>query len=81
MGEGAVKEPGTYTPNPTNLDNFDVFGTVYLPRGASLQFQGSGNIDPPVQFIAGTYGLRGGAQINPHPLTPGFALMKTVLVE
>jgi type II secretory pathway pseudopilin PulG len=61
--------------------NFDVFGTVYLPRGASLQFQGSGNIDAPVQFIAGTYGLRGGAQINPRPLTPGFALMKTVLVE
>lgn len=61
--------------------NFDVFGTVYLPRGASLQFQGSGNIDAPVQFIAGTYGLRGGAQINPQPLYPGFTLMTTVLIE
>ncbi len=61
--------------------NYDVFGTVYVPRGGSLQFQGSGNIDAPSQFIAGTFGLRGGAQINPQPLNPGFALMRAVLIE
>ena len=52
-----------------------------LPRGASLEFQGSGVIDAPVQFIAGTYSLRGGAQINPQPLIPGFSPMRIALVE
>ena len=61
--------------------NFDVYGTVYLPRGASLEFQGSGTIDSPTQFIFGTMRLGGGAQLNPTPLSPGFTYMTTVLVE
>lgn len=61
--------------------NMDMFGTVYLPRGASLWLQGGGNYDAPVQFIAGTYQLRGGTQLNLQPLGPGFSIAMPVLVE
>ncbi len=86
---GCTQEPclsdTTESADPTMIlqssPNFDVFGTVYVPRGASLEFQGSGVIDAPVQFFAGTYGLTGGAQINPQPLSPGYTLMRVALVE
>jgi hypothetical protein len=44
--------------------NMDLFGVVYLPRGADLTFQGHGTITSPVQVVAGTVSLQGSPSLT-----------------
>jgi hypothetical protein len=70
-GNHSLNDPCTNTSNRIEPNmhlqahpNLDLFGAVYLPRGADLTFLGHGTIDSPMQVIAGTVSLQGSPSLT-----------------
>jgi hypothetical protein len=61
--------------------NLFLYGLFYQPRGASLTFQGHGDIQTPLQLITGALSLQGGPNITLQPISNPFTRRVVALIE
>jgi hypothetical protein len=67
----AVSNPPSTLFNLQASPNFHLYGTMYQPRGDTLNFQGSGTVTNPLQIITGTLVMQGTPTIlQPIPTNP-----------